>query len=385
MKEIINKLKSKDNFRTLCDTETLQKYIINSNKQYLNLSSNDYLGLGASTLQSQFFDNLNVNNTFILGNPSSRLMTGNSFYYNLLEKRVSELYNKENSLVLSSGFMLNSGALPALTTSNDYIIADKLVHASLIDGIKMCSCEFARFKHNDTKHLRSILSKTACKGTIYVVLESIYSMDGDQAPLEEILELKKEFNFKIYLDEAHAFGVLGDRGLGLAEQKNLIEDIDYIIVTMGKATASQGAFIVSDNISKEMLVNKMRTLIFSTALPPISLMWSLFVIEQITSMKEKRDHLKEISRKLSDAVTEITGVKTANSHIIPIIIGGNKECVEMANKLKDCGYWVTAIRYPTVAKDKARLRISLTAEFTMSDIDDFIISLKTIFRNFQKI
>lgn len=380
MKEILENLIASDNLRTLNETETLQKYIINSNKQYINLSSNDYLGLSSSDLQHQFIDSLDFNTNFLMSNPSSRLMTGNCQYYTSLEQKIAELYGKESALVLSSGFMLNSGALPALTTADDYIIADKLVHASMIDGMRLCECSFTRFRHNDIAHLRSLLSRAKCDGTIYVVLESIYSMDGDTAPLSEIVELRKEFNFKIYLDEAHAFGV---HNLGVAQREGLINEIDYLVVTLGKASASSGAFIVLDSISKEVLINRMRTLIFSTALPPITLMWSKFVIDRMNDFTEQRAHLHHLSEIMALEVEKITGKKTAISHIIPIIIGDNKRCIELANKLKESGFWVTAIRYPTVARDAARLRISLTSSLTEDDIRQFIGELRKNFVTLQ--
>lgn len=376
MKEILEKLNASDNLRVLNETETLQKYIINSNKQYINLSSNDYLGLSSSDLQRQFIESVDFNAHFLLSNPSSRLMTGNCPYYSRLEETIANLYQKESALVLSSGFMLNCGALPALTQSSDFIIADKLVHASMIDGMRLCDCEFTRFRHNDVAHLRSILSRTKCDGTIYVVLESIYSMDGDTAPLHDLVALRKEFNFKIYLDEAHAFGV---HHLGVAEKEGLLSEIDYLVVTMGKAAASSGAFIVLDKLSKEVLVNRMRTLIFSTALPPITLMWSQFVMERIGDFAERRAHLHRLSKRMASGVEKITGRATPISHIIPIVVGENKRCIELANRLKDSGFWVTAIRYPTVAKDSARLRISLTASLTEDDIENFMIELRKNF------
>lgn len=376
MKEILEKLNASDNLRTLNETEIVQKYIINGNKQYINLSSNDYLGLSSSDLQRQFIDRVDFSSNFLLSNPSSRLMTGNSPYYTQLEEKIAELYHKESALVLSSGFMLNCGALPALTQSGDCIIADKLVHASMIDGMRLCDCEFHRFRHNDVEHLRSILSRTKCDGTIFVVLESIYSMDGDTAPLRDIVALRSEFSFKIYLDEAHAFGVYN---LGVAAREGLLDEIDYLVVTMGKAAASSGAFIVLDKLSKEVLVNRMRTLIFSTALPPITLMWSKFVIDRMNDFEEQRAHLHHLSRMLASGVEKITGRATPVSHIIPIVVGENKRCIELANTLKNSGFWVTAIRYPTVARDSARLRISLTASLTEDDIEKFMIELRKNF------
>lgn len=380
MKEILENLKRADNLRTLKETKTLQKYIINSNKQYINLSSNDYLGLSDSDLQRQFIDTVDFNKSFLMSNPASRLMTGNSTHYTQLERTIADLYGKESALVLSCGFMLNSGALPALVQPNDYIIADRLVHASLIDGIRLCECSFSRFRHNDIDHLRSLLTKTQCDGTVYVVLESIYSMDGDCVPLEEIIKLKKEFGFKIYLDEAHAFGV---HKLGIAQRDGLLSEIDYLVVTMGKAAASTGAFIVLDALSREVLINRMRTLIFSTALPPISLMWSQFVVERIGSFDDRRAHLAELCELLSQAVERITGQACPKSHIIPIIVGDNGACMELAERFRENGFWVTAIRYPTVAKDSARLRVSLSASLTQEDILRFIDVLEHFYHRLK--
>lgn len=380
MKTILENLAANDNLRTLNETQALQKYIINGEKQYINLSSNDYLGIGASDLQAQFIDTIDFKAHFMMSNPSSRLMTGNCPCYTELENKIADMYGKESALVLSSGFMLNSGALPALTTADDFIIADKLVHASIIDGLRLCECRFTRFRHNDMAHLRTILSRAECKGTIYVALESIYSMDGDTAPLRELVELRREFGFKIYLDEAHAFGV---HRLGIAQEEGLLNEIDYLIVTLGKAAASSGAFIVTDSLSKEVLINRMRTLIFSTALPPINLMWSSFVLDRITEMDNRRLHLQKLSKQLASAVEEITGHPTPQSHIIPILVGENGRCIELANKLKDSGFWVTAIRYPTVAKGAARLRISLTSSLTEDDIFLFIEKFRFLYdKNF---
>lgn len=376
MKNIIEKLRSENNLRSLQNSTTLQKYIKISNKQYLNLSSNDYLGIGGTNLQSLFMAEADFSSSFVMSNPSSRLMTGNSCHYYQLENRLAELYTKNAALVFSSGFMLNSGVLKSLTKSDDLIIADKLVHASLIDGMRACDCPSTRFAHNDIKHLRSLLEKRTNTGETYVVLESIYSMDGDECPLKEIVELKKEFGFKIYLDEAHAFGVIGQKGLGVAERLGLISEVDYLVATFGKALASAGAFIVLDSLSREMVINRCRTLIFSTALPPIQLMWTLFAINAMINMQAQREHLHALSLRMTTGVRELTGNNTLSvSHIIPIIIGSNAECMALSERLREAGFWTTAVRYPTVAKGTARLRLSLNALMNNDDIDLFLTSI----------
>ncbi len=373
MKEYINQLKESDNYRSLGEYELKDNYIFSGGKSYLNLSSNDYLGISSTTLQQQFFDSLDSSIGFVMSNPSSRLMSGNSPHYSELERKLAYIYAKDKALLFSSGYMLNSGVLPAITNKDSYIIADKLVHASLIDGIKMCDCKFTRFKHNDIEHLRTILEKlTNNLSDTLVVVESIYSMDGDIAPLEELVALKKEFGFKLYVDEAHAFGVRGNNGMGVAEELFLVDDIDYIIATLGKAAASSGAFIVCDTLSYELIVNRCRTLIFSTALPPISLMWSSFIIDKIIDMQQERDHLKN----LSDMLREEIGCTISSSHIIPVVVKENSKALDLVKKLKEHGYWATAVRYPTVPKGGARVRISLNSAMNYHDIERLIQKIR---------
>lgn len=382
MKEILNQLKEKDNFRTLSTIHTAQNYIISDKKQYLNLSSNDYLGLSETALQKSFFEHLDLNGEFLMSNPSSRLMTGNTHYYQQLETSISNLFGKESALVLSSGFLINTGVLAAITLPDDLIIADKKVHASIIDGLKLCSCKWERFKHNDMNHLRKLLEQNRGKfKNVYVVTESIFSMDGDTAYLKEIVALKKEFGFSIYLDEAHAFGVRGEQGCGVAEELGLLQDIDFMVATMGKAVCSAGAFVVCNYFFREVLINKMRPLIYSTAMPPISLLWSKFIIDKLPDMSNKREKLTKLSTYLSTLLKRDVDNFHTISHIVPIIIGDNALTLKISNELKEQGFWVTAIRHPTVAQGSARLRVSLHSSLSVSEIDSFYDSLSTILTN----
>ena len=376
MKQVIENLKHSSNYRKLHVVSTRQKYIISGNKQYINLSSNDYLGLSDIELQQEFVKTLDFDTEFLMGTPASRLMTGNISAYIDLENKIATLLGKESAIVLSSGFMVNTGVLPALTESEDLIIADKLVHASIIDALRLCKCKWTRYRHNDINHLRQILEKE--KGNyknIYVVTESIFSMDGDSCNLKQIVELKKEFNFKIYLDEAHAFGVKGDSGLGLSQQEGLLPHVDYYVATFGKAIASQGAFIACDKTSAKVLINRMRTLIFSTALPKISLLWTGFIIGKLLSFEHKREKLIELSTRLSTHIN--VGVDNF-SHIKPIIVGTSSTTMLLSQELLERGFWVTAIRYPTVPKGEERLRISLNCHLDNEDIDLFSETLKEL-------
>ncbi len=369
-REYIQRLKQEDNYRSLNTFKVLNGAVECDGKSYCNLSSNDYLGISNSlALQQEFFDTLPLEKGFILSNPSSRLMTGNSTHYQQLEQLLASLYGYQSAVVFSSGYSLNSGVIPAITSKDSYIIADKLVHASIIDGIRLSEAQFTRFKHNDLAHLRSILEGVSSEcSDIVVIVESIYSMDGDLAPLAELVQLKNEFGFALYVDEAHAFGIRGERGLGLCEQLNLIGEVDYVVATLGKAAASCGAFIVSDNQTRELIVNRCRTLIFSTAMAPVSLLWSSFIIEKIVGMHAERQTLSHLSNNLREGLSSVVKNDLGSSHIIPIIVGDNSKALQVASELRDKGIWATAIRYPTVAKGSARIRLSLNSSLSNDKI-----------------
>ena len=319
----------------------------------INLSSNDYLGITAKTkLQLEFFTSLPYEQ-FLLSSPSSRLMCGNNQHYDQLEKYIANLYNSTAALVLGNGYILNSSLPRAITDKNSVILADKLIHSSLVDGLKLAPCKWERFNHNDLTHLEKLLQKHTDKRTV-VIIESLYSMDGDLADAKGITYLKNKYNFELVVDEAHAFGVFGEQGKGLFDDSTP----DYRIVTLGKAAASYGAFVVCNDERKQLLVNKMKALIYSTALPPIQIMWSRFIIEKITAMDSERTHLHQLIQSLG-----------GTSQIIPVMAGSNEKALALQAQLKAEGFYTTAVRYPTVAKGTERLRISLTAAHTTNQIE----------------
>lgn len=375
IKEKIKKLKECGNYRELKSIEILSpKVVVVETKEYLNFSTNDYLALSDTNIQKQFIKNIDFSNQFLLSTPSSRLMCGNNEGYNLLETKLAKLFKKESSIVLSSGYMVNIGILPALTSKEDLIIADKKVHASIIDGMRLSEAQTVRFKHNSVEHLRVLLEKhTPLIQNIWVAVESIYSMDGDIAPLVEICELKKKYNFKLYVDEAHAFGVRGKSGAGITEELNIADKCEIIVATLGKAAASSGGFLVCSALYREFLINKLRTLIFSTAIPPISLMWSCYIIDVISKSNEKRIHIDRL-RTVAEQVLK----QSFESHIIPIIIGDNMQCIKTVEELKTHGYLTTAIKSPTVAHGDERIRISLNALMTENEVEKLFKNIKNI-------
>ena len=350
--------------KTLCRNGI---YIEYEGKQYLNFSSNDYLGIsGMGGLQTEFFQSLDMSN-YLMGAMSSRLLTGNDAHIEGFEKYLSELYSNE-CLVYNSGYHANIGILPALVEKGDLVVADKLVHASLIDGIKLCSAEFKRYKHNDCNDLERILSQNAGQyKSIFIVTESIFSMDGDTADLKRIVKLKEQYGAKLYLDEAHAFGIVGETGLGCAHDAGLTKRIDYLVCTLGKAAASEGAFLICDKLTKQWLVNKSRTLIFTTAAPPLNVLWSKFIVSKIVEMKKERKHLAEMTRMLRNKLAEQTVI--GNTHIVPIVTGSNEACINLSDKMRRNGVWAMPVRYPTVPLGQARIRLSLVATMNSEHID----------------
>ncbi|MBQ2321572.1 MAG: 8-amino-7-oxononanoate synthase [Bacteroidales bacterium] len=330
----------------------------------INLSTNDYMGLADdASLVDEFLGQYSPL-TRSMSASSSRLLTGNHAEYSALEAQLSELYGGRAALVFNCGYHANSGVLPALADKDDIIIADKLIHASLIDGMRLAAANgtaVVRFNHNDTAHLRRILEKRrGSSGRAFVVVESIYSMDGDTAPLHELVELKAEFGFWLYVDEAHAVGARGDGGAGLMAELGLASQADIIVGTCGKALASCGAWVVSSPLVRQWLVNRCRTLIFTTGLPPVNVAWTRFVLRKLQTMDRQRLHLKNLGEWLTKSL-HCDIPKGGATHIVPYICGENSAAAALAQKLRDAGFYVLPIRHPTVPLHTARLRLSLKA------------------------
>lgn len=330
----------------------------------INLSTNDYMGLADdASIVDEFLGQYSPL-TRSMSASSSRLLTGNHAEYSALEAQLSELYGGRAALVFNCGYHANSGVLPALADKDDIIIADKLIHASIIDGMRLAAANgtaVARFNHNDMAHLRRILEKRrGSAGRAFVVVESIYSMDGDIAPLHELVELKAEFGFWLYVDEAHAVGARGHGGAGLMAELGLVPQADIIVGTCGKALASCGAWVVSSPLVRQWLVNRCRTLIFTTGLPPVNVAWTRFILRKLQTMDSQRLHLKNLGEWLTKSL-HCDIPKGGATHIVPYICGENSAAAALAQKLRDAGFYVLPIRHPTVPLHTARLRLSLKA------------------------
>jgi 8-amino-7-oxononanoate synthase len=359
----LDALREKDQFRVLRDIDK---------DNLLNLSSNDYLGLGAMPeLREEFYKKLQdfpTDETYALSSSSSRLLTGNHPGYPELEQALSNMYHDRAALVFNSGYHANIGILPALSTKKDLILCDKLNHASIIDGIRLADAQFKRYAHLDYKALENLLERNSDEyENIFIISESIFSMNGDAADLRKLVELKQKYNATLIIDEAHSVGVFGETGCGLAEEQGVLDEIDVIVGTFGKAFCSAGAYAIMDEAMRDYLINKMRSFIFTTALPPVVVNWSRFVLSKTRGMKKQREHLLKLSAKLCKGL----GVNS-DSQIVPFIVGENAKALALSEKLRDAGILAFAIRPPTVPAGTARLRFSLSAALTEADIDKIL-------------
>ena len=374
MQQELQTLKEHSNLRRLPQMTHDGRTVLADGRRMLNLSSNDYLGLAADRkLREEFLQTLTPD-TFQPTSSSSRLLTGNFGVYEELETELATLFDTEAALVFNSGDHANTGILPAVSDAQTLILADKLVHASIIDGIRLSAARCIRYRHNDLAQLERLLEQHhAAYRQLIIVTESIFSMDGDQADLTTLVHLKKRYpNVLLYVDEAHAFGVRGTHGLGCAEESGCIRDIDFLVGTFGKAAASAGAYIACCRTIREYLVNRMRTFIFTTALPPTSIAWTLFIVRKLAGMQDRRKHLASISRMLREALQAKGYDCPSVSHIVPLVVGPSADTVLRAEMLQRHGFYALPVRPPTVPEGTSRIRFSLTADIEEREIEEII-------------
>ncbi len=331
----------------------------------VDLSSNDYLGLaGRDDLRDAFLDECG-GRLPLMTSSASRLLAGSQSSYDRFESLLRDLYGAP-ALTFNSGYHANTGLVSSLADRLTLIVADRLVHASIIDGIKLSGAPFVRFRHNDYDHLEKILTdKGRGYSDILIIAESVYSMDGDRADIGRLVDIKRSTPGAIlYIDEAHAVGVEGRRGLGMVEDAGLVGDVDVIVGTLGKALASVGAYAVVSPLIRRFVVNKARSLIFSTALPPANMLWSTFIMERVPSMTAERGRLRSLGRRLA-AILHLD----RSSHIAPLVVGNPRDAVALSARLADEGFKVLPIRVPTVPPGTDRLRFSLSAALDPRDLD----------------
>ena len=373
----LHALEAKGRLRALRTVEPLPGHRVRvGGRVCLNLASNDYLGFGcdADALR-EFYDGLGPRAPLAQAGfaaSASRLLSGEHPACAALEERLAAAYGPgKRVLVLNSGYHANIGILPALAERGDLILSDRLNHASLLDGIRLSRAEMVRFRHGDLDHLRELLvARRATARRVFLVTEAIFSMDGDRADLRALADLKRAFDAVLYVDEAHSVGVRGRRGLGLCEEAGVLADVDVLVGTFGKALASTGAFAVTDTVIYDCLVNRMRSLIFTTALPPVVLNWSRHIFERALEADDRRDRLARTTARFREELARRNLPALGDTHIVPVVVGDDGAATALAARLEEHGFLAPPIRPPTVPEGTARLRLSLEAGMDEAELCD---------------
>ena len=365
-----------DDLRFISSTKAIDK----NNNEYLVFGTNNYLGL---THHPQVIKASMEANEYGTGSTGSRLTTGASFEARELENNISEFKNVESTLIFNTGYMTNLGVIYALTKENDVIFSDQLNHASIIDGTRISKAKVRVYKHKDTEDLERLIkiefeeSNNAKNSNFFIVSDGVFSMDGDIAPLPELVEIANKYNCTLIIDEAHATGVIGKTGKGTVEYYkdktgiDLTESVDLQIGTLSKALASEGGFVCGKQVYIDYLINKSRPFIFSTALSPATIASANAALNLLKENSEEylsslNENTRLMRKLLCDAGLNIVDGETP---IIPIIIGPADLANQISKELEKEGILVSAIRPPSVPKDMSRLRLTVIATHTKEEIE----------------
>ncbi|NMG30990.1 8-amino-7-oxononanoate synthase [Aromatoleum evansii] len=345
-------------------------------RDMLAFCSNDYLGLAA---EPELAAALKAGaDRWGSGSGASHLVSGHYTVHDELERRLAAFVGCERALYLSTGFMANSGVIPALVGRGDAIFADRLNHASLVDGALLSRADLHRYPHADLGALERALTTSTAKRKL-IVTDSVFSMDGDVAPLAGLLELADRFDAWLMVDDAHGFGVLGPDGRGALREAGLASWRLVYIGTLGKAAGVSGAFIAGHGDVVEWLMQKARTYIFTTGAPPALATALLKSLDLIEHGDTRRVHLATLIEHLRTGLQlRRWQLMPSRTPIQPVVIGDNAETVAAARALWDAGLWVPAIRPPTVPQGSARLRISLTGAHTHQDVERLVAALNDL-------
>ena len=367
IKTELNKLKNDNLFRELQNTIVNKQYIHSKNKKLLNLSSNDYLGLNIGSFYFNQFQS------------SSRSVTGNDNKFLELEKKLAKHKSQEKSLVYPTGYMANLGAISAIIEKHDTIFSDELNHASIIEACRLTSAKIKIYKHNDMHDLESKIKKT--KGKKFIITEGVFSMDGDLAKIKEITEISSKHDIITILDDAHGYFVFCQDGKGTANQFRVDKKIDLYVSSLSKGLGSFGGYISAQKNIIELCINRSKSFIYTSALPsPII----EFTLKRFNANREQRRKKLWSNIKLFHNGLQEIGYETkSSSQIIPIIIGNEKTALEFGKYLFKNGIFAQPIRFPTVKKNSARIRFSITAWHTNKQINETLSVIEKCTKKFK--
>ncbi len=377
LEDQLNDLRARNLYRRLKGLEDAQSSVTTiEGRRVLQFASNNYLGLCSHPKLKAAAKR--AIEEYGCGSGASRLVCGNTRLYNDLEEKISRFKGTPGALVFSTGYMANIGTLSALVGEGDIILSDELNHASLIDGCRLSRAKVEIFRHRDLDHVRELLNTSGAYKRKLIVTDGVFSMDGDIAPLPELVGLCRSFSCMLMVDDAHGTGVLGERGRGTAEVFKVEEEVDIHMGTLGKALGGFGAYIAGSSELREFLVNRSRSFIFTTALPPPVLAAGIAALDLVDEEPEMRKKLWSNVDRFRKGLTAMGYAPLGETHIIPICVGEPSVAMKMSEMLFEEGIFVQGIRPPTVPQGSSRLRTTVTASHTEEDIDYALKALQRV-------
>lgn len=365
----LQKIKDAGLYRKLRRVEADQDAtLLLDGREVINFSSNNYLGIAnhpaLATAAKAAIDRYGC------GSGASRLISGNMTLHEELETKLAKFKGCEAALVFNSGFQANTGILATLVGDGDVIYSDALNHASIIDGCRLSRAKSQVFAHGDLDSLETGLRAAPSGSRKLIVTESIFSMDGDEAPLLGIVELAEKYRAMVMVDEAHGTGVFGPNGAGVVAKLGLTERVDIQMGTLGKALGGFGAYVAGSNALRELLINRCRSFIFTTSLPPAVMAMAIAAIDLVVNEPQRRETLRTNCQMLRKGLLDLGFELTpSGSAILPLIVGDAARCMELSTQLLESGVFAQGIRPPTVPPGTSRLRITLMATHTVAQID----------------
>lgn len=339
----------------------------------IDFSSNDYLGFSTQGTLNKKLKSLE--NTIKTGSTGSRLISGNSDLFNEVENDIAQFHQAEAALIFNSGYDANLGLLSSVPQKGDLILSDELIHASLIDGIRLSHATHYKFKHNDTQHLQELIERHQAKyHSIFIVVESVYSMDGDNAPLIALAQIAETENIFLIVDEAHAIGVFGEDGQGLCQELNIHKKCFARVYTFGKAMGCHGAAVVGNDDLKNYLINFARSFIYTTAMPEHSLL-AIQAAYQLLPNTPEIKKLHEVISYFNSKIKTTSNFIESTSAIHCKIVAGNTNVQQLEERCAEHSLFVKSIKSPTVKENQERIRICLHAYNTEQEIDNLFVVL----------
>ncbi len=365
----LKEISTQARLRKLTTFEHNQDMISSKGQRFINFSSNDYLNLSRDpdviAIAQQYLNQQGC------GATASRLVSGTGPYHSELDELVAQFKEYPAALTFGSGYLVNLGTITALMGRKDHIFVDRLSHASIIDAALLSRATVHRFNHNDPDHLEKLFNTTKSSDKKLVITESVFSMDGDIAPLQEIVTVGQQYGAMIMVDEAHATGVFGIQGKGVVHALGLEKQVNISMGTFSKALGAYGGYVACSNEIKQLLINRARSFIYTTALPPSVIGSILGAIRKVTHEKNMGEEVLKKANFFREKLSQL-GLPLGNSQsqIIPIIVGDSQKALDFSNSLREVGILAIAIRPPTVPVGSARLRFSVTRAHSYSQLEE---------------